>query len=385
MVKKVKFIISLVLALVLVFSLSGCWNYMDINQLFVVEGFALDKDMETGEYMLTYELQKAKSGAESELSVRVATARGVTIYQAIRNAIHEIGSKLYWGHASVCIIGKNAADDGIAAIMDTISRATEIKPSILICYSEVEKLEDIFGVEDEIHDSIAQHMTDLFEDSFSSGKFITAPMIEIVRNITSESPAFLLPNFEIEEHGEEKALMVKGSAVFAEDKFIGMLDEIESRSVNIFKKQVEKEYIIALSNSAFPQASIEVIESMIKFEPLIENNKPRINIDLDIKSRLTEIQVSEVLNLDNIEHGLVSSFEELLIQQLGAVISRAQTKEKVDYLGFNEYFFASHPDFWKSMPGTWNDEFLSMDYDIKVNIEILGRGSIREPLEIGQE
>lgn len=383
--KKVKVIISLALVLVLVFSLSGCWNYMDINQLFVVEGFAIDKDMETGEYKLIYEVQKAKSGSDSEISVRVATASGITIYQAIRNAIHEVGSKLYWGHASVCIIGKNAAAEGITAIMDTISRATEIKPSVLICYSEVEKLEDIFNVEDEIHDSTTQHIKDLFEESTSSGKFITAPMVEIVRNITSESPAFLLPNFEIEEHGEEKALMVKGSAVFVEDKYIGMLDEIESRSVNIFKKKVDKEYIIALSNSAFPQASIEVVESKIKFEPLIENNKPQININLDIKSRLTEIQVSETLNLDNIEHGLVSSFEELLIQQLGAVISRAQTKEKVDYLGFNEYFFASHPDFWDSMPGTWNDEFLSMDYDIKVNIEILGRGSIREPLEIGQE
>jgi spore germination protein KC len=380
MVKKVKILLLSLLAAILIFNLSGCWNYIDINELFVVEGFAVDKDKETGEYILIYEVAKAKSESE-KLSVKVSSVRGITIYQAIRDAIHEIGSKLYWGHASVCIIGKNVAEEGIVSILDTISRSTEIKPSILICYSETENLEDLFNVEDPIHDSVTQHIRDLFEENTSSGKFISAPMIDVVKSISSETPAFLLPKFELEDNGDEKELIIKGSATFKKDKYLGDLDYIESRSINIMRNEVKSGYMISLNNNAFPNVTVEVVESKLKLNPIIKDNKPRMEIELKLDCRLIEIMLSEAVNVDDIEHGIKSSFKELLVQQLGSVIQRAQN-EKVDYIGFSKYFSSEQPKYWDDISGKWDEVFPTMSYKINVRVDILGRGAIREPLEI---
>ncbi len=369
--------------MLLVLSLSGCWNYKDINELFVVIGVAVDKDTDTGEYIISYEV--AKAVGDTEMKIRVSTTRGDTLYDAIRNAIHEMGTKLYWGHTAIWFIGKNIAEEGILPVMDTISRATQIKPNVLICYSDIDNLEDLFkSDEPHIHNSVSGHIVDLFEHSAASGKFISSPMIEVSKQLTTKFSSVLLPYFEIVKHDEEKALIVNGSAAFKSDKYLCRLDEIETRSVNILKgKELKKSYIISHRSAAFPYLSVEVMSSKIKIEPILEDNEIRIDIEFDIKCKLVEIDVSDALNLENIESGIKSSIREMLVNQFGSIIKRAQKVEKTDIFGFGSHVYRKHPNYYKTVENSWDKTFENMKYNISVNMEIESSGAIRQPLELG--
>jgi spore germination protein KC len=68
--------------------LSGCWNYREIERLAIVSGLAVDKDENSGEYLLTTEIVDVKETmGKTTLTSKKIDSKGKTILDAIRNMI----------------------------------------------------------------------------------------------------------------------------------------------------------------------------------------------------------------------------------------------------------------------------------------------------------
>lgn len=82
-----------------VFTLSGCWNYREVDKMTTVAGIAIDKG-EDDHIKLTVEMVDG-SGGQDAMSVgssRVSLS-GKTMFDIVRRMITESGSRLYWAHA----------------------------------------------------------------------------------------------------------------------------------------------------------------------------------------------------------------------------------------------------------------------------------------------
>lgn len=78
---------SFAMLILLCVSLCGCWDYRGLDQLIFVSGIAVDKNPETGDYMVTYEIMNMQGNIKQEgLSAKIVESTGRTIAEAVQNA-----------------------------------------------------------------------------------------------------------------------------------------------------------------------------------------------------------------------------------------------------------------------------------------------------------
>ena len=76
--------------------LCGCWNYREIDNLAIVAGIAIDKDMVTNKYILTTEVITTQSqGVSSIISSELYSSEGDSVFGAVRNTIEKTGLRLF--------------------------------------------------------------------------------------------------------------------------------------------------------------------------------------------------------------------------------------------------------------------------------------------------
>ena len=121
-----------VLAL-LIFSitlLTGCWDYQEIENLFLVNGVAIDEGKNGSGYHLTFDtidITVGKGKTESPVKSKLIETNGNTVFDAMRNTIKISGKKLYFADCRIIVISNQIASKGIAPVLDLFNRQTEIR------------------------------------------------------------------------------------------------------------------------------------------------------------------------------------------------------------------------------------------------------------------
>ena len=96
---------KIILILVL-FSLTGCYNYKELNGLAIATGFAVD--IVNDEYEVTILIsnsQKQSSGeSKNSASAVVYKGSGKTIFEAIKDASLAISKEIYISHIEVRVL-----------------------------------------------------------------------------------------------------------------------------------------------------------------------------------------------------------------------------------------------------------------------------------------
>ena len=104
---KKKLLAALLLGLSLL--LGACSNYVELEELMIVAGAAIDYDEASGEYNVTAEILDLQnsSGQESSYEPTYIESSGASLVEAITHMRRIAGRQLYWGHASVFILSQS--------------------------------------------------------------------------------------------------------------------------------------------------------------------------------------------------------------------------------------------------------------------------------------
>ena len=130
-----------------ILSLTGCWNYDEVEDSAIVSGIAIDKGSEGNGYLVTTEIYNfSGSGKENKIESKRIAIEGKTLPDAVKNAVKISPKKLYWGHSDIVIISQEIAKEGILPVVDALIRAFEprIQMNILVSKEKTAKeiLED---------------------------------------------------------------------------------------------------------------------------------------------------------------------------------------------------------------------------------------------------
>ena len=100
---KIKKTVALILCLSLTIISTGCWNYKELTDMLIVTSAMIDKDMKTGDFIVSVELLQPEQEDITGKTEKGAliSAKGTTIFEAIRNIIHSAGKKHYWSHTKI--------------------------------------------------------------------------------------------------------------------------------------------------------------------------------------------------------------------------------------------------------------------------------------------
>ncbi len=166
------------IALVLLssFFLSGCYDYIEPNDLAYVVAIGIDKG--TNENLFNYTLQFARptqisggsseEGGSGEKTIGTVKVEAPSIYSAVNVANHVISKTFTLSHTKIIVISNEIAKSGIGDIVDTIGRSTDIRPSVFLCVSSDEAAKYLESVKPVVEINPVKYYRLIFESPNSS-------------------------------------------------------------------------------------------------------------------------------------------------------------------------------------------------------------------------
>ena len=379
--KKMIFIIPII------FLLTGCYNYREINELAIVSGVSIrkvDDEIElTTEVINPKKEQDASSGEEPEFIIY--TSRAKSVQEAIRKMIKESPRKMYGAHIEILVIDEGIARDYLMDILDSFARNPEIRSEFKVL---VGKSDDILKITTPLEKISSEYIRNSLENNNKYLGFANVVTYhELISNVLNPNIELVLPVLSMKGNvnlGEDKenisntsvkaTSIIDGMAIFRNNKLIGYLTEEESLTYNILRDSV-KNFFIRTSGHDNEYIVHEIIRLSSKME--FDKNKNEMKITLTGKSAISE--VNEKIDLENLEE--VSKLEKELNQELKKMVERSilsiQKKYNSDIFGFGDVIYKSYPKYFQKIKDEFKqDGFQNMKVNVSVKIKGQEKGNL---------
>ncbi len=382
--KKMIFIIPII------FLLTGCYNYREINELAIVSGVSISKvgdEIElTTEVINPKKEQDASSGEEPEFIIY--TSRAKSVQEAIRKMIKESPRKMYGAHIEILVIDEGIAREDLMDILDFFARDPEIRSEFKVL---VGKSDDVLKITTPLEKISSENIQNSLENNNQYLGFANVVTYhELISNVLNPNIELVLPVLSMKGNvnlGEDKenitdtlvnaTPIIDGMAIFRNNKLKGYLNEEEALTYNILRNSA-KNFFVRTSGHDNEYIVHEIIRLSSKME--FDRNKNEMKITLTGKSAISE--VNEKIDLENLEE--VSKLERKLNQELKKIVERSilsiQKEYNSDIFGFGDIIYKSYPKYFQKI----KDEFKKDGFqNLKVNVSVKIKGQEKGNLNRG--
>lgn len=384
---------KILISLILMLLLTGCWNYKELNDYSIVTGIAIDKIND--EYELSILISNASKGnSEKDTSpqIIVYSGKGNTIMEALKD-IGLISSKeIYLGHFSVLLLSEDVAREGINNVIDLFLRESSTKKVFYVAITKDSSAKDILKIVTPLSDFPAQSISDNlrsttklqglisnvnFNEVLStlnrSGIELTINSVSLIGNIEEGSEK------ENIENSEPKAYVKLGPlALFKGDKFIGWANNNETIGINIIKDKMNEMYIKIDFDDSYVVLNTTSFKTDVKVK--LKNNEPNVKIESDCEAEIIEVNGKIDLTSDNTINEITKKANKELKEYINKALNLSM-KYKSDFFGFGLKFYQNYPKYYSKVKDNWENKLSDINFNIKTTISINNKGSAKNSLE----
>ncbi len=304
----------IILLIILLPLLTGCYNYRELNDLSIVTAMSIEKNNDL--YKVTVQVVNPKKETDTskgnQPSFITYNTTSQSIQKALREMIKESPNKMYAAHVELLIIDEELAKEGISPILDFLIRDPELRDEFYVLISQDKNiLETITPLDNLTSESITKSIknlnkylgitsrttySDLIDAYLDDNKQISLPSIKLEGNLTEGND-----KEDLEKTNTEAKLVLSNMAVFKKDKLIGYLDEFESIAYNFIKNSITNTLIKSTYDDGF--IIHEIISSKTKIEVNPKENKVKIKLSgtSSISEVYTKKNLTEYKNIQKIE------------------------------------------------------------------------------------
>lgn len=385
---------KLILSLIVLFCLSGCWNYKELNDYSIVSGVAIDKvgdEYETS--VLISNLPKNNSDkSSSESNVVVYSGKGASIFDSLKKIGLISPKELYFGSFSVLIISEEVAKDGINNAVDFFIRYPSSRKNFYVALARDVKAKDTLKILTPLSSFPSQNITDNINSTKNlQGTIFSLDFNHLLSNILTDGIEPTINCIEIKgdieegssqenlESSEQKTYTkLSNIGIFRDDKLIDWANHDESLGINIINGKIaemyldleyEDGYVIVDSTSFSTDVSVK-----------LKDNKPIVNINLSGEARIIEVKGKIDLKDSDVIEELQKKANKKIKKQVNKALKLA-IENKTDIFGFGKMFYQEYPDYFKSVKKEWNNNLGNIEFKIKSDLMLKNKVSSKNSLE----
>ncbi|WP_438495417.1 Ger(x)C family spore germination protein [Paenibacillus sp. IHBB 3054] len=377
-------ILSALLSAVLLFIMSGCWNYTEIDDMSIVAGVAIDRNKADGKLQMTVEIVDTQGGLqENQAGFKTLSLTGDTIFEIARNMISITGKKLFWSHAKVIIFSEEVAREGLIKAIDWYSRDTETRSDVFIFVSEQKNARDVVNQNSTTEAIMSFELAQMMRDE----KYVSsAPVVEIwdfIDKLETSGYSAVAPLVYINEKNGQKNERVDGAAVFVKDKMVGKLNGKEARNM-LFAKNDIKGGVLEVNNAqGTPAYSLEILSSRTKVRPTMIDGKVHIQINTVTHTGLDEVMTAAGLSSNENIAAIEKRAGEDLQKEILSLIHKLQQEYHADIFGFGEAVHENLPKTWTKLREQWPDQFVNLNVDVSSKVIIQSTAKTTRAIKLG--
>lgn len=376
--------------------LAGCWDKRELNELAIATAISIDKSDDkfhvAAQVVLPTEL--SMNGGTGSSPVTLYEATGESVNEAIRKLTKVSPRFIYLGHLRIVVISEEIAKEGIGTIVDFLSRGWELRSDYYLIVSKESNAKEILNVQTALEKIPGNELFNILHTSEAhNASTIAVTFFNLKTNMQRVGKEGVLTGVQIlgepsegSSKGNIETIVPKARiefeelAVFKEDKLVGWLNEKESRGYNGVINQV-KSSIGLISCPEGGNISVQVKKFNSKMKSKKISNNPGIELKVDIVANLGEISCDIDLTKQETVKMLEKEFNKLVKGDMQKTIEVVQRKYQSDIFGFGATIYKQSPEEWKKLKENWEEVFVELPVNIKVNTQLSHFGSILNPVE----
>jgi spore germination protein KC len=389
-----KLIQMLFVTILMTIILTGCWSSKELTDLAIAT--ALGIDYEDGQFIVTAQVINPDEIAGKTLTSRTAvstyTAKGHTIFEAIRKLTTVAPRKIYLAHLRIIIFGEEYAKEGIAESLDFISRDHQMRTDFLFAIAKGHKAQDLIKVLTPLEKIPANKLFSSLEasqESWAPTKVVR--LDELIASMTSKGKEAILTGLyvigdvetgtklqNVEQIASPTRIETDFLGVFKNDQLIGWLNESQSKGFNYITNNVKNTVgWVECGNGG--KLTLEIMKSDTKLEGRMKGDTPKIKIQTTIEANIGDVACV----IDFTDPNVVKEIEQKLVERTENIFRdsvEAAKAFKADIFGFGEIISRADHKKWKELESNWSDIFAEkLEIEPKVEVKIRRTGTITQP------
>lgn len=376
--------------------LSGCGNRTELNELGITT--ATGYDGHQGDWTITYQVivppamspgGGSGGGGGSQAAVHTFSTQGKTIREAVAASSLENPRKLYFAHTNVVIIGKEAAEAGIAEIIDNYYRNPDARETV-----------KVFTVEGEAKEYLTKlvppeklpgkALANILQRNKELGSFFPSTSIhELALQMISDSAAAGVPELTVSGSPDAKLdsmeiyqktatagkLRISRLSLFRKDRKVGVLDRQQSQGISWLNDQVQFTTFSFGDDSG--TTAVQVRKAKVKVTPVKGPLKFKVAVQAKVKAQILESTSGETISsaqgVENIRQHTQRAIEAQIREGWDTL-----QEFNIDLAGIGNKIHRKYPEDWHSMKSTWPEEMADMDIDIDVKVDLTRPGLMQD-------
>ncbi|GKU24965.1 Ger(x)C family spore germination protein [Clostridium folliculivorans] len=381
-----KFILVNALVFLLSTVLTGCIDKTELNEIALVIGMGIDKDKDENSILVTLELanptttnkESSDSPGRANSSI-LQTSKGKNFSDALQNFTQISSLAIDFTHIQVIVMSKELCSEGVAGVVDYVSRDRQFR-----------NLDWIFMAEDSAYEVLKTKMSNdditslglanMMNKLRKNGSILPVDLNRFIIGFQSQAKASLAPVVRVEKTKDEQKgrIKIEKTAVFKNDRLVGVLTTEESKYLAWFYRKIKGNLVVSpiTSNTNKENIVVQIFKEDTKIETKINEG----DISFEIKCMATaEIKEMSNLKLDSsVIRRIENNTGQILETKLSELINKCQTNLNADVIGFAEIIYNNNPEKWESMKKDWDKIFPTMKYKVSFDVTLKKVGMTKD-------
>ncbi|MCI1981672.1 MAG: Ger(x)C family spore germination protein [Oscillospiraceae bacterium] len=365
------------LAVSLVF-LTGCWDYREVEDMYIVGGIAIDKGTQGHRYRVTAEVLDLSSGGgekQSPIKGKVLESEGETVSEAIAALSRRANKSLYYGDCKMVIFSRDIAAEGLSGVLDWMNRDPQPRFTIQAYVSQEQTAGEILLKGSPNGQPITLLISKTMEKTASySGKSQAVELYQLDNSLWGEGLSPTLPDIRFRRYEDGVEPELYGTAVFQGDRYIGELDDQESFYFLFITDNNSGGIFLTGEKPDDKDISLKIRKSSTDVEPVLSGNNIRMKIKIRMEASYDE-ECSQKNLLKNQGIKAIEQYaEKSLVKRVGQTVDTVQKKYGSDIFGFGRKIYEKDPSLWEKIKPEWNRYFRNLKCDISAEVVITDTG-----------
>ncbi len=350
----------------IIFLLSGCYDYVEIEDLVIVTGMLIDyKDNQ-------YEITSQIIDNENETNIKVITTSCDSIDKCIYKLSKISNKDIFISHLKVIILTESVIKNN-KNFYDYFLRDTKSKMNFYIYFVEDKYKDEILNIYKNDKGS-ALYIKNLME--FNNKIFSSSTPISFLDYIKTKTEYGVVPiysNLKIKENNNEKYIYLENIVVFDNDFNKIILNDQEGVFYNILTNKANKTILTIPCDNNYFSILLDNIKTKYKW------NNNIFNIKINIKSSISNYTCS--YNLDNPKNidKLSNLANDYIKKNIKRIINIAYDNN-TDFIGIGSYIYKHDQNYFDFKNNNWNNYLKNINNKIKVKTIINSIGEMKNEL-----
>jgi len=409
--KKILFIAILIAS----FLLSGCWDYMEYEQMAMVSALGIDFNKDTGKITVTVQvIEASSSGAQGQsgdsgqkggkskpsVEVMVLSATDVTLTRALTEIQQGTGRRLFYGYQQLLVISEDAAKNIMDEIEGYFDRTPQVRSTAYLIVTS-QSCEDVLSTIDPgIKGIPSENIYRLVKISGDTGKSSAVSIKDFSQAMAIGGLEAVAPRI-ITRSSQEKGMqqnendnniqhvkfietkdghhIVQGIAAFKGVKLAGWLDSKESLGwAWITDKSIKTYETTNRSEETYSKETIDfrITKSKSSIKPKFDGNKLVINVDVHVEATLVKSKKNSDLLTPDVLSSMEKELSDCVNGDIKASLEKVQKELKTDIFGFGFSFYRKYPKLWHSTyEQKWDELFPDIPVLVNVDAKLINTGT----------